>query len=90
MRTPESEGAGHRRMPSDLDFEILGQQVFEYRLIPAIVLRCAQHILKWGLDEEGLFRINGRSTHTGKLRADFDTATFSLSLSQPLVVGKAR
>ena len=24
--------------------------------IPALTLRCAQHILKWGIQEEGLFR----------------------------------
>jgi hypothetical protein len=26
------------------------------RLIPALVYRCAQHLHKWGLEEEGLFR----------------------------------
>ena len=28
----------------------------ESRLLPALVLRCAQHILRWGVHEEGLFR----------------------------------
>ena len=28
----------------------------EKRLLPAIVVRCAQHLLIWGLQEEGLFR----------------------------------
>lgn len=26
------------------------------RLLPALVLRCAQHLLAWGIQEEGLFR----------------------------------
>lgn len=30
--------------------------IMEKRLLPALVLRCAQHILKWGIQEEGLFR----------------------------------
>lgn len=28
----------------------------EARRIPALVVRCAQHILAWGVQEEGLFR----------------------------------
>ena len=28
----------------------------EKRLLPAIVVRCAQHLLIWGVQEEGLFR----------------------------------
>ena len=28
----------------------------EERLLPALVLRCAQHLLIWGIQEEGLFR----------------------------------
>ena len=30
--------------------------VLEKRLLPALVVRCAQHLLIWGLQEEGLFR----------------------------------
>ena len=28
----------------------------EHRMLPALVVRCAQHILIWGIQEEGLFR----------------------------------
>jgi len=28
----------------------------EGRLLPAVVVRCAQHLLIWGVQEEGLFR----------------------------------
>ncbi|KAL5523911.1 hypothetical protein ACEPAG_8084 [Sanghuangporus baumii] len=45
----------------------------EGRSLPALVARCAQHIVKWGVQEEGLFRISGRSTHISKLRAEFDS-----------------
>ncbi|KAI0030765.1 hypothetical protein K488DRAFT_71924 [Vararia minispora EC-137] len=45
----------------------------EERMLPALVVRCVQHIMKWGLEEEGLFRISGRASHVAKLRAEFDT-----------------
>ena len=28
----------------------------EERALPALVVRCAQHLLQWGVQEEGLFR----------------------------------
>jgi hypothetical protein len=31
-------------------------RVYEKRMLPAIVVRCAQHLLIWGVQEEGLFR----------------------------------
>ncbi len=36
--------------------ESFGYKPLESRLLPALVLRCAQHILRWGIQEEGLFR----------------------------------
>lgn len=42
--------AGGRREAS------FGYRPLESRLLPALVLRCAQHILRWGVQEEGLFR----------------------------------
>ncbi|KAL7281302.1 hypothetical protein ACG7TL_004611 [Trametes sanguinea] len=47
----------------------------EARLLPALVVRCAQHILRWGIQEEGLFRVSGRSSHVAKLRAEFDAGS---------------
>ncbi|EIN11873.1 RhoGAP-domain-containing protein [Punctularia strigosozonata HHB-11173 SS5] len=56
----------------------------ESRKLPALVVRCAQHILKWGVDEEGLFRISGRASHIAKLRAEFDTgADYDVSECTP-------
>ncbi|KAF9050171.1 hypothetical protein BJ165DRAFT_1525445 [Panaeolus papilionaceus] len=45
----------------------------EERALPALVVRCAQHLLVWGIKEEGLFRLTGRPSHTSRLRAEFDS-----------------
>ncbi|KAF8210201.1 hypothetical protein K438DRAFT_144275 [Mycena galopus ATCC 62051] len=45
----------------------------ESRMLPALVVRCAQHILVWGVQEEGLFRVTGRPSHISKLRSEFDS-----------------
>ncbi|KAF8135562.1 hypothetical protein EV363DRAFT_1396040 [Boletus edulis] len=56
----------------------------ESRHLPALVVRCAQHILAWGVQEQGLFRVSGRSSHIAKLRAEFDTgADFDIVQSNP-------
>ncbi|KAM5533311.1 hypothetical protein V8D89_012985 [Ganoderma adspersum] len=52
--------------------DAFGYRPLESRLLPALVVRCAQHILRWGVQEEGLFRISGRSSHVAKLRSEFD------------------
>lgn len=56
----------------------------ECRQLPALVVRCAQHILTWGVQELGLFRVNGRSSHVAKLRSEFDTgADFDIAQCSP-------
>lgn len=45
----------------------------EERLLPAVVVRCAQHLLIWGVQEEGLFRVSGRPAHVSLLRKEFDS-----------------
>ena len=47
MRSVSMDGG---KMRDGLAFELEG------RLLPAIVVRCAQHLLIWGVQEEGLFR----------------------------------
>jgi hypothetical protein len=42
------------------------------RYLPAVVVRCLQSLEKWGGDEEGIYRLSGRSSHTAKLRTVFD------------------
>ncbi|KAK7692663.1 hypothetical protein QCA50_004296 [Cerrena zonata] len=65
--------------PSD---EPMATRSLEKRLLPALVVRCAQHLLKWGVQEEGLFRVTGRPAHVAKLRSEFDTgADFNLQES---------
>ncbi|KAF5385957.1 hypothetical protein D9615_002644 [Tricholomella constricta] len=48
-------------------------KALEERKLPALVVRCAQHLLIWGVQEEGLFRVPGRAFHVSKLRAEFDS-----------------
>ncbi|KAJ7462257.1 RhoGAP-domain-containing protein [Mycena galericulata] len=48
-------------------------KLLERRMLPALVVRCAQHLLIWGVQEEGLFRVTGRPSHISKLRNEFDT-----------------
>ncbi|SJK97240.1 uncharacterized protein ARMOST_00491 [Armillaria ostoyae] len=56
----------------------------EGRMVPAVVVRCAQHLLLWGIQEEGLFRVPGRALHIAKLRAEFDTgADFDMAQCSP-------
>ncbi|KAI6033044.1 hypothetical protein F5J12DRAFT_909841 [Pisolithus orientalis] len=56
----------------------------EERHLPALIVRCTQHILRWGVQEQGLFRVSGRSSHIAKLRAEFDTgADFNIMQSSP-------
>ena len=36
--------------------DIIDLRALEERRLPALALRCAQHLVKWGTQEEGLFR----------------------------------
>ncbi|KAJ7703228.1 hypothetical protein B0H17DRAFT_1042363 [Mycena rosella] len=59
-------------------------KLLEHRMLPALVVRCAQHILIWGVQEEGLFRVTGRPSHISKLRTEFDTgADFDMTECTP-------
>ncbi|KAI0256190.1 hypothetical protein BJV78DRAFT_1278730 [Lactifluus subvellereus] len=58
--------------------------ILHERRLPALVVRCAEHLMKWGVEEEGLFRVSGRATHVAKLRAEFDTgADFDMLECEP-------
>ncbi|GLB36957.1 putative GTPase-activator protein for Rho-like GTPases [Lyophyllum shimeji] len=59
-------------------------KALEERKLPALVVRCAQHLLIWGVQEEGLFRVSGRPSHVSKLRAEFDSgADFDMTGCSP-------
>lgn len=76
----EQEGDGGKR--SSIRREQL--KALEERRLPALVVRCAQHLLIWGIQEEGLFRVSGRPSHVSKLRAEFDTgADFDMTECAP-------
>ncbi|KAG8884826.1 hypothetical protein FRB98_002152 [Tulasnella sp. 332] len=52
--------------------------------VTALVTRCVAHLTRWGLEEEGLFRITGRQTHVAKIRGEFDTgADYDLREAHP-------
>jgi hypothetical protein len=47
----EEEGDGAKRISMREQLKALDE-----RKLPALVVRCAQHLLLWGIQEEGLFR----------------------------------
>ncbi|KAF8639536.1 hypothetical protein AX17_001441 [Amanita inopinata Kibby_2008] len=56
----------------------------EDKALPAVIVRCTQHLLIWGVEEEGLFRVSGRSKHVASLRAEFDKgADYDMSACEP-------
>ncbi|KAI0371151.1 RhoGAP-domain-containing protein [Pilatotrama ljubarskyi] len=74
------------RLASDEDQDSnSGFKPLESRRLPALVVRCAQHILRWGIQEEGLFRVSGRSSHVAKLRSEFDAGSdYDLTECEPV------
>ncbi|TCD62204.1 hypothetical protein EIP91_007237 [Steccherinum ochraceum] len=71
---------GSEELPPDA----YGIRPLEARALPALVVRCAQHLLQWGVQEEGLFRVSGRPAHVARLRSEFDTgADYNLVESDP-------
>ncbi|KIY44487.1 RhoGAP-domain-containing protein [Fistulina hepatica ATCC 64428] len=60
-------------------------RALDTRRLPALVVRCVQHILTWGIQEEGLFRVSGRPAHVAKLRGEFDAgADYDLRECSPV------
>jgi hypothetical protein len=43
--------------PEPVAYDASGRRTLEHRLMPALVVRCVIHLKKWGLDEEGIFRL---------------------------------
>ena len=52
----ESHVKKQRNSTFSMDMEVVGAKALEGRKLPALVMRCAQHLEKWGIQEEGLFR----------------------------------
>ncbi|KZO93391.1 hypothetical protein CALVIDRAFT_257323 [Calocera viscosa TUFC12733] len=54
------------------------------RWLPALVLRCLEHLERWGPEEEGIFRISGMPSHVSTLREEFDRgADYDLRMVGP-------
>ncbi|WFD20750.1 hypothetical protein MCAP1_003002 [Malassezia caprae] len=53
----------------------------QQRYLPRIVTRCIESLEKWGCDEEGIYRISGRSSHSSKLRALWDVPGTDLNMA---------
>lgn len=52
--------------------------------LPAVAIRCVDYLQTIGREEEGIFRISGRSSHLARLRKEFDTgADLDLTLIDP-------
>ncbi|WFD39868.1 uncharacterized protein MJAP1_002849 [Malassezia japonica] len=51
-------------------------------LVPRVVTRCIQSLEKWGMDEEGIYRISGRSSHSSRLRALWDVPGADLNMAE--------
>lgn len=56
VRETAIEDVQIRLANGDQELDRFGFKPLESRLLPALVVRCAQHILRWGVQEEGLFR----------------------------------
>lgn len=52
------------------------------QMLPRVVVRCIESLEKWGIDEEGLYRIPGRSLHTSRLRQLWDSPTTELHMDE--------
>ncbi|WFD24426.1 hypothetical protein MEQU1_003126 [Malassezia equina] len=53
----------------------------QQRCLPRIVTRCIESLEKWGCDEEGIYRISGRSSHSSKLRALWEVPGTDLNMA---------
>lgn len=53
----------------------------QQRYLPRIVTRCVESLEKWGCDEEGIYRISGRSSHSSRLRALWDVPGADLNMA---------
>ncbi|PKI83492.1 hypothetical protein MVES_002647 [Malassezia vespertilionis] len=52
------------------------------KCLPRIVARCMQSLEKWGVEEEGIYRISGRSSHSSRLRALWEIPSVDLNLAE--------
>lgn len=51
---------------------IASREEARLKYLPAVVVRCIEAVEQWGWEEEGIYRLSGRSSHTSKLRQIFN------------------
>lgn len=59
---------------------LLSRREAQLYCLPRLVMRSIESLEKWGVDEEGIYRISGRSSHSSKLRAYWDVPGADLAM----------
>mgnify|MGYP002713531844 FL=1 len=61
---------------------LLSRAEAQQLVIPRLVTRCVESLEKWGVHEEGLYRVPGRSSHASKLRALWNLPGTDLNMAE--------
>ena len=73
-------------LPHDLDQSdrppLLSREQTRHFVVPRIVTRCIESLEKWGIYEEGLYRVPGRSSHAARLRALWELPGTDLAMAE--------
>ena len=73
-------------LPHDLDQSdrppLLSREQTRHFVVPRIVTRCIESLEKWGIYEEGLYRVPGRSSHAARLRALWESPGTDLAMAE--------
>lgn len=73
-------------LPKDLDQSdrppVLPREQTRHYVVPRIVTRCFESLEKWGIYEEGLYRVPGRSSHATRLRALWELPGTDLAMAE--------
>ena len=73
-------------LPHDLEQSdrppLLSREQTRHFVVPRIVTRCIESLEKWGIYEEGLYRVPGRSSHAARLRALWESPGTDLAMAE--------
>lgn len=70
---PSLSPRSSKRLSSDqLVSKVASREEARLKYLPAVVVRCIESVERWGLQEEGIYRLSGRTSHSNKLRSVFD------------------
>lgn len=79
--TPLPEAQSSADVPLKERPQLLQRAEARAQYIPRIVTRSIESLEKWGVQEEGLYRISGRSSHSSRLRALWDSPAMDLDMA---------